>query len=216
MMEQIKIAVKLLKYSYGVVGGAIYAGIFLVLGICGVMLPTFLGLYTSMLILIAGMWVMQLFYSFGVSKLIRTSIWMKKIETSTSALINVVVTLGLYLVIVVMKLLMIGGADEQQIEYMSNELMLLGIFAFAMMVSSATAYKYFVGTMLLFWVVCVPIGGLHMRTLEVSLGISFPVAVVLGVLGIIAGGLAQYGIALLFYKYPPSKWAQTNALQKYM
>ena len=220
MIEQLKKGIKILKYAYGLVGCSWMAGIFLVLGVLMGCLGIRFASSSSMMIIVAGMWVMQLYYSFGVSKLIKTSSWAKKIETSMSVIVNLVSTLFCYGICLVIKNCWLSVADEVQVAYMSIELMLLGLFGAVLMISMSTAYKYFAGTMMLVFLGTLVGSGIidivKESGLTITFGIPFWMAAVIGVLEIVLGAVPQYGVAVLLYKKQPSKWAQLHGLSKLM
>jgi len=219
MIKQIKLSFKLLKYAYGIPSCSLFALLFLITGIVvKCIVPP--GNFISLLIMYSGLWVGQLFYSFGVSKWVRSSAWVKKIETSMLVLLNIITMLALYGVVVIISLIQLQGASEKQMTFIYIELVISGVIASILMLSLAFAYKYFFGMMLFF---C--LGGFFGGTLIgffremnffVTVDITLGKSIIIGVLMILLGGVLQYGLSMLIYRKPISKWSQLNALSKHM
>lgn len=219
MTEQIKMGMKLLRYTFGIKTCLVSMVLFLGLGILCACLPVrIMGRMSGFFILLVSLWVVQMLSSLNVSYMVQASPWKRALQTSVPALLSFVCSLILYLFVVLISVLKLRGAalDERQI--LVEGVLMNGILAFLLLVYSGVAYKYFriatvVFSVTVYALMCV---FEFIPNTGKGLNLSFMGAVGIGILCIIAGALAEYGLSLLFYKVPVSKGAQMHGLQKYM
>lgn len=217
MIEQIKMSIKLLRYTFGIKTCIALGGIFLLCGVAISLLPEGLGLSGSFVLVATGMWSTQLFYSLGVSGLVQSSPYKKAIQTSMPALISFFSLLGSYVVILLLRLPKLGTAGAEMQQDTALDLISSGLLIVIIMLYTGIAYKFFVAATVLFFVTFLGIMFVESAYL-VFTPVMPPVgiAAAIGFLEIVVGALLQYGMSLLVYKYPMAKRAQMRSLQKQM
>lgn len=212
-MRQFKLGWNLLRYAYGIKTGVICGG----LCIIGGLVINFFGYPFSQLgnffLMMGGLWVLQVYYSIGVSNMVQSCPWKKQLETSIPALICFVASLIGYLLVALLQLPHLGDADGEAV--MVETCIGAAVLAFLLMVYMGAAYKLFVLSTIGFFVV---VYGTAWNLIPLPT-ITFPsagVAVVVGLGIILLGAVLQYAISCLVYKLPLSKKGQIRALQKIM
>lgn len=218
MIKQIKVGFQMLQYGFGIKMCLAFMGFFLLVGLLLSFLPIESGVQSSFFILVNGLWASQLIYSLGVSNLVQTSPWKKRMETSVPALVSFAGSTLLYLIMVILRLPYYVSAGRQaEMPYVTKELIIGGMILLVLMLYMGMAYKLFVISTVLFFVTFIGITlAYNISPVWISTELSFGAAVGIGFLEIAAGALGQYGISLLVYKFPPSKKAQMRGLQKWM
>lgn len=219
MIEQIKMGIKLLRYTFGIRTCLICMVLFLVIGVLGFCLPAQIaGRMAGFFILLETLWAVQMIFSLNVSYMVQASPWKRALQTSVPALISFLCSLILYLLVVLLSGLCFlkAAPDEQQL--LTEGVLMNGILAFLLLVYSGVAYKWFIAATVAFFVaVYALIGAFNIVSMMGgSIDLSFAGAAGIGILCIIVGALAEYGLSLLLYQVPVSKWAQMRGLQKYM
>lgn len=223
-MGQIKMGIKMLRYTFGIRISLVCMGVFLGIGMFEYLLPIqsmsmmLGGIGGGFFILVSGMWLVQMLSSLGASDMVKASPWRRAIETSIPAMINFLCSLVLYMLTVALSALRFRGATGEERQILVKGLLTNGALAFLLMVYIGMAYKCFISaTVGFFAAICL----LQIVSAIISVmgkfpDLSFTGAAVIGVLCVIAGALAEYGASLLLYKLPVSKRAQMHGLQKYM
>lgn len=217
MIKQLKLSIKLMRYTYGIKMCVILGIVFFACGIGLSFVPENRGGSGSFFIVVAAMWITQLFYSLGVSNMVQASPYGKAAQTSMPTLIGLLGFTAAYVVVVLMKLLRFGTADGEVRRYMSADLITVGMLTFIVMLYIGLAYKFFVAATVLFAVTfAITTSSFKLYTIFDLPLPSIGGAAVIGFLEIVAGALVQYGVSRLVYKCPVSKRAQLRGLQRYM
>lgn len=219
MTEQMKKSFKMLGYTFGIRQSVVFMVLFTVFGIVTCLRKGNLGSMGGFFIILMGMWPVQLIQSLPGSQMVQASPWKKALQTWVPTLIGFVCFVAGYLIVLLLRLPGSINADAAELSRMSGEMLLMGTTAFLLMVYCGAAYKFMVASTVIFLVLYM--GGTMAYNIifvifERSLNISVQAAAVIGLIEIVAGAFAQYGISLLLYKYPISKHAQFRQLQKYM
>lgn len=220
MIKQLKMGFKLMKYAYGLKGCLIAGAILLVIGI---LQETFLGFGNqatgALFILITAMWPLQLLYSINAANVTLASPCKKKIQTSVSAIVGFASFLLMYFIVLGiywMKYKTQGITEEQAV----TRLVMGSIAIVVLMIYMTVALKYFWVSTVVFLIVFITISFsfqiLIWNSPECFRGISIEIASMIGVAAVVVGALLQYGISLLIYKKPVSKYAQISSLRKKM
>lgn len=220
MIRQIKIGLKLLRYSHGVRLSISIAAVLVMFAMAIEFVPVFkysriLGDY---LILANGMWLIQLLYSINFASLVQTSRWKKKLQTSVPAIVGFSGYALSYLFIIIIKLPGFVGADAGQRADISAMLFMDAVIGAGMMIYSGMAYKFFIPSTIIFfvmfyrWYYSTGSGMSNMPQIDL------PVweAAGAGYLILVAGAMLQYGMTRLLYRFPLDKRGQGRGLHKYM
>lgn len=219
MINELKLGVKLLKYTYGIKSSLLGSVLLLAGGIFYSLLPEEQSRMwlASYMILVITMFPVQLLYSLGVSNMVQASPCKRKLQTSTIVILNVSVILVLLLAILSIKgaQLAMGLRTEG---YVSFELLLDAVLIFLLLLYNGFAYKFFMVATVTFCVMMVIVSG--GAALGMGMGILQDVklwmAVAILFLAILAGAALQYLVACLLYRKPLSKQAQYAGLRKMM
>lgn len=201
-----------LKMSMGFVAFFVLAGIFL-----SFISDTAPG--GSYMIMVAGMWPVQMVCSLGTSNFVRSSPWKRPAETTAPALLSAINFLALYLIVILTYLPRLATADAQETVVCAGEMIIVGATTAVMLVFSGMAYKYMVGATIIFFIsylMIITFSNIFKLWLAANSEISFFGGVLIGLGLIVAGTIAEYAIACLLYKRPMSKNAQFGGLRKYL
>ena len=224
MIKQLQMGYKLLRYAHGVKTCVIWS---IIIFIYGVLVEWYtmpdevsgvhMGIY---FIIMVAMWPLQLLASMNVPYVIASSPWKKKIQTSVAAVLSTVCFLFTYAVVAI-----IEGIKFRKNLITAEDLTFLvlwgGGFALMLMVYMACSTKYFVVSTIVFFVAMSGISAIasirnffEIPFLHISLHPAL--VIMLGILLVVLGGLLQYGISVLLYKAPVSKYSQMNSLRRKM
>lgn len=219
MINELKLGVKLLKYTYGIKSSLLGSVLLLAGGIFYSLLPEEQSRMwlASYMILVITMFPVQLLYSLGVSNMVQASPCKRKMQTSTIVILNVSVILVLLLPILSIKGVQLGMGLRTE-EYVSFELLLDAVLIFLLLLYNGFAYKFFMVATVTFCVMMVIVSG--GAALSMGMGILQDVKLWLAVailfLAILAGAALQYLVSCLLYRRPLSKQAQYAGLRKMM
>lgn len=229
MIKQLKMGFKLLPYCYGVVTNLILLVIMLVIGISAEAhsfeLPvkgTDFNAYQNLggyIILVAGMFVLQMLISLNVPDFMATSPWKKRIQTSVFALMSFVCYFVCYVIIVGLKI-MKYSAGTISYEMLIVELLGFPIMILMLNVYMAIALKYFVASTVVFCLLMPVLMSMHgiayyFGWIQLD-GITLAGVIALGVLSLVVGSVLDYLLLKLIYKKPVSKYSQVSSLKKKM
>ncbi len=224
MINNFKLGMKMLRYGSGLVPMMIFGGIFLVVGllvnICDKKLGG-VGLSGDVLMMILAMFPAQTIYSLSASNLVQSSPAKKRMQTSIPATVTCFYMIALYLLLALSNgLLMIG--HPELIGAVCVETVSIAGFVVLIMAVIGVGYKYFwvtimegVAVYLLLSVRMTIVDKLRFDIVDKSVG-SFALALVIGLAVIVLGGFGQYGLSLLVYKAPMSKYSQSAVVRKEM
>ena len=224
MINDYKLGMKMLQYGSGFVGTMVCCGIFLLLGFA--MDIAFyahgeMGSPGDFLLIVVVMLPVQVIYTLSISDLVQSSPAKKRMQTSVPTTVNCLNMIILYLVNSLCKFILITRHSEL-IGAVCAEMVTLAVFALFIMLYMAVAYKYFVTCIIAGIIVSFfssarlnVINKIPLGMFENSIG-SFVLALVIGVVIIALGGFGQYGLSLLVYKAPLSKYSQPAAVRKEM
>lgn len=219
MINELKLGVKLLKYTYGIKSSLLGSVLLLAGGIFYSLLPEEQSRMwlASYMILVITMFPVQLLYSLGVSNMVQASPCKRKMQTSTIVILNVSVILVLLLPILSIKGVQLAMGLRTE-EYVSFELLLDAVLIFLLLLYNGFAYKFFMVATVTFCVMMVIVSG--GAALSMGMGILQDVKLWLAVailfLAILAGAALQYLVSCLLYRRPLSKQAQYAGLRKMM
>lgn len=224
MINNYKLGMKMLWYGSGLVGMMVCCGIFLLLGLAMNIWFTALGIMGSpgdLLLMLVVMFPVQVIYSLSISNLVQSSPAKKRMQTSVPATVNCFNTIILYLLNALCKFIVITGHPEL-IGTVCVEMVMLTGFVVLIALYIAVGYKYFLASIIAGIIVYIyiitrlnVINKIPSEIFGSSIG-SFVRVMVIGLVIIVLGGFAQYGISLLVYKAPMSKYAQSAAVRKEM
>lgn len=217
MIKQLKIGFQVMRYAYAVPSSIAFM---IVIHLVGIALfignPPTNGMGVCFMAL-GALFPQQLIYSLAASNMVGSSGWKRRMETSIPVLTGFAVELLDYLIVLAASGLYLVSHPEDGADMALVVLTCGGLMA-AVMIYGGMAYKFFIVSTIVFFVV---VWGasmlLRLAQYEViELGISFGGAVAISFALLIVGALAQYGISLLVYRVPLSKLAQMRGLRKWM
>lgn len=214
-MEQFKLGWKLLRYAYGIKTCMGWGIVFLVGGTALTFLPHGLGFMGIFFLMMGSLWISQLYFSLGVSNMAQSSPRNRQLQTVIPTMICFVINLVEYLIVLLVSLPRLAGAGEEELKDISAMWLYAAFIGFMLMVYTGTAYKLFVISTIIFFVVFygIPWGWIPLPSVTVS---SVWQAAAVGFGMIVLGALVQYGLSRLVYKLPMAKNGQLKALQKIM
>lgn len=217
MIEKIKMSWKMLRYSFGLKMNVGCMILFIVLGIIMEIVTQgelFLGAF---FIFLVSMWPVQMIYSISMSNEVATSPYKKSMQTSMPAIVSAFSGAGAMVLVVILKVIEYVNYPESR-GGIVNGLLVICIYALVIAVYTGLAYKFFVASLILFFVVYMGTYVFLAKILDVTQPafMPFPVAIVLCFVTVIVGALIQYGVSTLVYKYPLSKRAQGALMKKYL
>lgn len=224
MINNLKLGIRMFRYGSGLVGMTVFCGIFLVLGLLMNFGYTILGSAGSpgdVFLLIVSVYPVQIIYTLSISNFIASSPIKKRMQTSVPVTICCFNMLAIYLVNALCKGIMLSGHPEN-IGTACAELVSLAGFGVIFMLYLALAYKYFlvsiVAGILVYYYTGIRLDGINSvwsGIFDNSVG-SFALALLIGLVCIVIGGFGQYGLTLLVYKAPISKYALSAVVRKEM
>lgn len=200
-----------LKMSIGCVAFFLLAGILLSF----VSETTLQGAY---MIMVAGMWPVQMICSLGTANFVRSSPWKRSVETAAPTLLGFLNFLACYL-IVFLTYLPRFAAGTQESASIAGDMIIVGAMTALMMVFCGIAYKYMVaGTIIFFaaYLTIMTFSNVFKPWLIEHSSMPFFVGVMIGLAEIVAGAVAEYAITCVLYKRPMSRGAQFADLRKYL
>lgn len=224
MINDLKLGLKTLRYGSNLVSQAICGIVFYVLGLTmsigSKLFGVVLGATGDVFMIIAALFPAQMLYSLSVSKLVQSSPSKKRMQTSVPTIISAFCLMGTYLLCSLINGIIIAVHPEYT-GAVCAEMLIMAIYAVIIQLSIGSAYKHFwvsivLGVATYFFVDFQFIS--FRRGFEILGGAagSFWQVLVLGLILIMLGSLGQYGLTLLVYKAPMSKYAQCGSLRKEM
>lgn len=224
MINNLKLGIKMFKYGSGLVGMIVCGCIFLALGLLMDFGYNVLGIAGSpggVFIMLVAMYPVQIIYTLSVSNFIASSPVRRRMQTSVPATICCCNMIVLYIVSLLCKSIMLKGHQED-IGTACAEMVSLAGFAVLIMLYLAVGYKYFWTSVAAGILVCFYTVGRLDKINNSWFGIfdnsarSLALALFIGLVLIVLGGFGQYGLSLLVYKAPMSKYSQSAAVRKEM
>lgn len=220
MINDLKLGIRMLRYAYGRTASIVSTAIFGIDGlvICLLGGDCFLG---GFFLVVASMWVLQMLYSLSVSNMVLASPQRKKMQISVPVALNCTCMTVMYTVLLFIQVVWVMRHPER-VTIICNGLVWLALVMAVLMVFTAFAYKYFVVSMLAFYVVFFTCNIGKEKVLESNLWNScygvgnFIIAALIGYVAIAVGGYLQYKASLLIYRKPMSKAGQPATLRKYL
>lgn len=212
---------KLLKFGIGVKSQIVFSVIFLVAGSLMEIFPVFGSEYMgidvgAIFLLCSVMFPAQLIMSLGMSQWVQASPYKKKFQTSIPAKMTTFGNVIMFAWSVLLQVIS-TAMHGKTLADAANHLLLIGIWAFLILIFTGVCYKFFLLSMVVLYAITFLIGmfgGIGMRFL-VPQGFFHPVAVIVIDLALILlGGLIQYGISMALYHVPLSKIAFGAAMRR--
>lgn len=224
MIKQLQTGFKMLRYAYGIKTCMIWCIIGLIVGILAEMQGaedsfrvSYIGIFSIMLVAV---WPLQLLVSMNVPNVVAASPWKKKIQTSVTALLSFVAFLCAYAMIAVLEWIKLSKNVINQEDF-TFILIWAAAFAALLMIFMAFSTKYFVVSLVFFIVITSVFGSLitireYNNSAILHMNFHPAVSILIGVVIIFITAFIEYGVSLLIYKAPISKYSQLNSLRKKM
>lgn len=211
MKEQLSKGWKLRGYGLGVKTQRAFCIIFLIVGTLFKLSPLeteYMGIDVGAVFLFcSAMFPAQLVMSLDMSQMVQASPYKKKLQISIPAKMTtagVMIMLGWSIFLQVISCVISGKNFADQ----GVKLLMTGMWAFVILLFTGVCYKFFVVSMIVMYIFMFGVG----MPLEIGLRFFIPkgfihplVAIVADIVLILTGGVIQYGLMKLFYKFPLSK-----------
>lgn len=222
MKEQLSKGWKLRGYGLGVKTQRAFCIIFLIVGTLFKLSPLeteYMGIDVGAVFLFcSAMFPAQLVMSLDMSQMVQASPYKKKLQISIPAKMTtagVMIMLGWSIFLQVISCMISGKNFADQ----GVKLLMTGMWAFVILLFTGVCYKFFVVSMIVMYIFMFGVGML----LEIGLHFFIPkgfihplVAIVADIVLVLTGGVIQYGLMKLFYKFPLSKAAFGAAAKRGM
>lgn len=156
----------------------------------------------------SAMFPAQLVMSLDMSQMVQVSPYKKKLQTSipakmTTAGVMIMLGWGIFLQMISCVITGKNFADQ------GVKLLMTGMWAFVVLFFTGVCYKFFVVSMFIMYILVIGAGLLvGIVQFLIPKGFIHPlVAIVADIVLVLTGGVIQYGLMKLFYKFPLSKAA---------
>lgn len=211
MKEQLSKGWKLRGYGLGAKTQRAFCIIFLIVGTLFKLSPLeteYMGIDVGAVFLFSSaMFPAQLVMSLNMSQMVQASPYKKKLQISIPAKMTtagVMIMLGWSIFLQVISCMISGKNFADQ----GVKLLMTGMWAFVILLFTGVCYKFFVVSMIVMYIFMFGVG----MPLEIGLRFFIPkgfihplVAIVADIVLVLTGGVIQYGLMKLFYKFPLSK-----------
>lgn len=211
MKEQLSKGWKLRGYGLGVKTQRAFCIIFLIVGTLFKLSPLeteYMGIDVGAVFLFCSAMIpAQLVMSLDMSQMVQASPYKKKLQISIPAKMTtagVMIMLGWSIFLQVISCMISGKNFADQ----GVKLLMTGMWAFVILLFTGVCYKFFVVSMIVMYIFMFGVG----MPLEIGLHFFIPkgfihplVAIVADIVLVLTGGVIQYGLMKLFYKFPLSK-----------
>lgn len=222
MKEQLSKGWKLSGYGLGVKTQRAFFIIFLIAGTLLKLFPVeteYMAIDVGAVFLFcSAMFPAQLVMSLDMSQMVQVSPYKKKLQISIPAKMTtagVMIMLGWSIFLQVISCMISGKNFADQ----GVKLLMTGMWAFVILLFTGVCYKFFVVSMIVMYIFIFGAG----MPLEIGLHFFIPkgfihplVAIVADIVLVLTGGVIQYGLMKLFYKFPLSKAAFGAAAKRGM
>ena len=222
MKEQLSKGWKLRGYGLGAKTQRAFCIIFLIVGTLFKLSPLeteYMGIDVGAVFLFSSaMFPAQLVMSLNMSQMVPASPYTKRLQTSIPAkrtTAGVMIMLGWSIFLQVISCMISGKNFADQ----GVKLLMTGMWAFVILLFTGVCYKFFVVSMIVMYIFIFGAG----MPLEIGLHFFIPkgfihplVAIVADIVLVLTGGVIQYGLMKLFYKFPLSKAAFGAAAKRGM
>ena len=165
----------------------------------------------------SAMFPAQLVMSLDMSQMVQVSPYKKKLQTSipakmTTAGVMIMLGWGIFLQMISCAITGKNFADQ------GVKLLMTGMWAFVVLFFTGVCYKFFVVSMIIMYILVIGAGLLvGIVQFLIPKGFIHPlVAIVADIVLVLTGGVIQYGLMKLFYKFPLSKAAFGAAIKREM
>lgn len=215
-MNNLKMGMKLLRYTYGIRMSVGFSIVFLIVGIAiYFVMPA--GWFAGGFFLMAvGMWPLQMLFSMVVPDVVQASPWKKAVQTKVLPRIGMACMSVTNCIVFLLNLITLSQNPGLE-DAMSAVMLYTGICAIMLLCYMAGALKYFNISTAIFLVLYLVImwSDAFFSTI-IDLQIPYPLAVIISFGLIWLGGALSYVIYCLLYRRPVAKGAQLNGLKKMM
>lgn len=222
MKEQLSKGWKLSGYGLGVKTQRAFCIIFLIVGTLFKLFPLeteYMAIDVGAVFLFcSAMFPAQLVMSLDMSQMVQASPYKKKLQTSIPAKMTtagILIMFGWSMFLQVISCVITGKNFADQ----GVKLLMTGMWAFVILLFTGVCYKFFVISMIIMYILVIGAGMLVgiAQQFFIPKGFIHPlVAIVADIVLILTGGVIQYGLMKLFYKFPLSKAAFGAAIKREM
>lgn len=216
MMNNLKMGMKLLRYTYGTGISVGLSIVFLIVGIAiYFVMPA--GWFAGGFFLMAvGMWPLQMLFSMVVPDIVQTSPWKKALQIKVLPRVGIACMSVTNIIVFLLNLITLSQNPRLE-DTMSAVMLYTGICAMLLLCYMAGALKYFNLSTVIFLVLYLVImwSDGFFSTL-INLEIPYPLAVIISFGLIWLGGALSHVMYCLLYRRPVAKGSQMNGLKKMM
>lgn len=206
---------KLIKYGYQFKLNMVFAVFFMLLGIA---ILSFTDFYKSPSIYLISycsfLFMIQLSNTLMASGMVKSSPRYRQFCLGIPRVINITGFFVTVSVLMVIRLIQKGNIDEFK-KYIGNELAALGFMYFICLLYIAFVYKFFIISIILFCI-SFTFSNVTVSFVFITYNFTFAQGAGIALLCMAAGMVLSEIIGRLIYKIPPSKFAQSASLRKYI
>ena len=213
MIKNLKLGVKLLRYTFRIKTSIIVGAVFFSLGLLLLLLPGVGYFAGSTYWMVGGLFVTNTLVSLNASTMVLSSSAKRALQTSIPTVLNLGYCLITYFLFMLFEILLwkVDGREQEP-----GVLVVYGLLAFILMIYNSY-YKIFALAVVFFAITFFWISwGGEQLILTAASQLPLSVAAVIGLAAIMLGALLQYGIALLTYRMPMGKMVINQDLRKLM
>lgn len=208
MIDDLKLGMKLLRYTYGI---KMNVGLLVICIVPDVLCfgLELLGIVVGVegyFLLVGSMVPVQLVFTLNAVNSVLSSPARKRLQTSVPAVMTWCTTEGIY-VIAFLRKLIIALVHPDRMEKICTQLVMLALIAAFIMACAGILYKYYIAILLMTTVLAfLVVFMIHAQWDFWGQGmLSLVCAALIGFVLITAGAAVEYGLSLLVYKKPVSK-----------
>ena len=223
----------MLRYAFGIKGNSVAAVIMVIAGLALEFISHGTNFLGSFFLVVLSMFPVQFLYSISLSNHVASSPYRKRLQTSMPALMNLILNIGIFTLLNIIKAVEIYLFPEDA-ELIIGSLIMLSIAELILAIYTGIVFKYYIlATIILvvFFSIFGGIGGWIMAFQEqvysfysvfAAMGYIFigktsiVGAVVISYALLFVGAGFQYLVSLAIYRKPLSKRAQGAAMKRYL
>lgn len=217
MINDMKRGIKLLRYAYGIKMNVMLGiGCVIIDMVCFILQLAGFRLLDGYFLLAVGLLPTQLIFTLNMADITLSSPLRKKMQISIPAVLNWYTMMGMYLIIILKKLVIVL-VHPDSLERVCTQLVFLALLAAFIMACTGLLYKYYIICLLMVMVLSGAVQFIlqdfvHWEFLGQNM-FSLVCAALIGFVLITAAVPLEYGLSLLVYKAPVSKTSMGAALR---
>lgn len=222
MMKQLKMGLKLIRYTFQIKLNLFLCVVFTAIGLFIEVFSHGTQFFGAFLVSVMSLFPVQFLYNVCTANLAAASPWKKRMQTSVAAVLTFAGNIIVFSLLILVKAAE-ASAYPQDAAIIWGMLLFTGILQIVLGFFNGLAYKYFALATIMVYIVIfgsgflMGLGTFALRGTVIETIVTTPAFVIFITYVCIAiGALLQYAMSVAVYKKPLSKWAQGAAMRKYM